>query len=101
MPDTPKPFTYGNKKIKAIKLTDYSYDHSWRKLRNRRLKEEPLCRHCAAKGFITPAVQVDHIKPRAEGGKDEWDNTQSLCLPCHKAKTAEEIRSRSSGISCL
>jgi 5-methylcytosine-specific restriction endonuclease McrA len=54
--------------------------------------EEPLCRHCAVKGHVTPATCVDHITPRRDGGKDEWDNTQSLCDDCHKAKTAEENR---------
>ena len=87
-PKSFKPHTVG----RAIKLADYSYDNGWRKLRNRRIKEEPLCRHCLAKDRITPATQVDHIKPRRDGGLDEWDNTQSLCTDCHRVKTADENR---------
>jgi len=76
---------------KVVKLAT-GYDHNWRKQRNRRLDAEPLCRHCAARGFITPAVEVDHIKPKALGGDDAWDNTQSLCKPCHRDKTRQDIR---------
>jgi 5-methylcytosine-specific restriction endonuclease McrA len=74
-----------------VKLTG-GYDHNWRKQRNRRLDAEPLCRHCAGRGFVTPAVEVDHIKPKALGGDDAWDNTQSLCKPCHQDKTRQDIR---------
>jgi 5-methylcytosine-specific restriction endonuclease McrA len=68
------------------------YDAEWRKLRDKRINAEPLCRHCATKGLVTPAVDVDHIKPKALGGKDEWDNTQSLCKPCPVDKTREDVR---------
>lgn len=68
------------------------YDGAWRKLRNRRIGAEPLCRHCAERGFLTQAVEVDHIKPKALGGLDEWDNTQSLCKLCHQAKTRLDIQ---------
>jgi 5-methylcytosine-specific restriction endonuclease McrA len=91
MPDLPKTF-----KLTSIgqkpKQAQYTYDYAWTKLRNKRIAAEPLCRLCMEAGHVTPATQVDHIKPRAEGGRDEWDNTQSLCLPCHQAKTAEENR---------
>ncbi len=33
---------------------------------------------------------VDHIIPKAHGGTDADSNLQSLCWPCHKAKTARE-----------
>jgi 5-methylcytosine-specific restriction endonuclease McrA len=68
------------------------YTSEWKRLRNRRLDAEPLCRHCSAKGFVTPAVEVDHIKPRALGGLDLWENTQSLCKPCHINKTREDVK---------
>ncbi len=68
------------------------YGSEWRKLRDARIAAEPLCRHCQARGLVTPAVEVDHILPRALGGKDEWDNTQSLCKPCHQDKTRQDIR---------
>lgn len=42
--------------------------------------------------MVTPAVEVDHIKPKALGGQDEWDNTQSLCSECHKAETRTDVQ---------
>lgn len=58
--------------------------------RKRRLRNEPLCRHCYAKGIITEAEEVDHILPLANGGTDTDDNVQSLCRQCHAIKTAGE-----------
>jgi 5-methylcytosine-specific restriction protein A len=75
----------------SINLTG-GYDGQWRKLRNRRLDAEPLCRHCTGRGLVTPAVEVDHIKPKALGGGDEWDNTQSLCKACHIEKTRTDVQ---------
>ena len=92
MANKPKTFSYNQRNAKAIRLTEYTYDNEWRKLRNRRIREEPLCRHCNENGHITIAVEVDHIIPRAEGGKDEWDNTQSLCKDCHQKKTTADMR---------
>jgi len=56
--------------------------------RNRILEREPLCRHCAEKGLVTVAHEVDHIVPLESGGTYSDDNAQPLCTPCHKAKTA-------------
>jgi 5-methylcytosine-specific restriction endonuclease McrA len=38
---------------------------------------------------LAPAVTVDHIVPRFEGGGEEG-NLMSLCKKCHDKKTAEE-----------
>lgn len=80
-----------NAPAKAVKLMG-GYSGQWRKLRNRRLDDEPLCRHCTEGGLVSQAVEVDHIKPKALGGLDEWENTQSLCKPCHQAKTRTDIQ---------
>ena len=73
---------------------DYSkmYNWEWRRVRSAYLKENPLCKYCFDKGLIVPATVVDHIKPH-KGDKDlfwDRDNYQSLCKPCHDAKTAKE-----------
>lgn len=34
--------------------------------------------------------QADHIIARKNGGKDFLDNLRTLCIPCHKARTAEQ-----------
>ena len=66
------------------------YGAAWRKKRAAGLKREPLCRTCKAKGILTPATIRDHITPKKLGGTDDERNLQSLCKPCHDAKTASE-----------
>ena len=48
------------------------------------------CRRCGKWGN-----QVDHIVSMSDGG-DPWDeaNLQTLCLPCHNAKTHVDRRNR-------
>ena len=59
----------------------------WRKLRNRKIQQDPLCEHCKARGLTILAHMVDHITERKDGGTDTMDNLQSLCNACHEAKT--------------
>lgn len=63
-------------------------------LRQRRLRKEPLCRDCAAKGRVTAATVPDHIRPLAQGGSDTDDNIRCLCGDCHAARTAEQFGHR-------
>ena len=39
-----------------------------------------------------PAVAVDHIVPKAEGGTDADENLQAICKACHKLKTENESK---------
>ena len=67
------------------------YGAAWVKLRLTILNRDAyLCQHCLADGRPTTATDVDHIKPKAKGGTDDDDNLQSLCRPCHDAKTAAD-----------
>ncbi|WP_082745449.1 MULTISPECIES: HNH endonuclease signature motif containing protein [Alphaproteobacteria] len=68
------------------------YGWAWDQLRARILKGEPLCRSCRKAGRSVVATTVDHIVPKHRGGTDDESNLQSLCDPCHKAKTAREGR---------
>lgn len=63
----------------------------WQKARLAQLACKPCCEACAKQGRVTPATVADHIKPVRLGG-DFWDptNHQSLCRPCHQAKSASE-----------
>ncbi|WP_325984950.1 HNH endonuclease [Pseudomonas protegens] len=65
----------------------------WRRIRERiLLRDQYTCRCC---GVVTHELEVDHIINVAEGGSDDDSNLQSLCVPCHQAKTgAEAARSR-------
>jgi 5-methylcytosine-specific restriction protein A len=48
---------------------------------------------CARCGEVYPLVclEADHIEPIAFGGVNDPSNMQTLCQPCHKAKTASEF----------
>jgi len=61
--------------------------------RNRiRARDNGVCQLCGALGF-----PVDHIVPLEQGGADEDSNKQTLCQPCHDAKTAREAAQRARG----
>lgn len=68
----------------------------WRRKRARILERDgKLCIPCKEAGRLTLATQVDHIIPKAEGGTDDDNNLQSICGPCHEAKSrAEAARGR-------
>lgn len=54
---------------------------------------------CAACGVDTKAAhlgawELDHRIPLIDGGSKDLQNLQTLCVPCHKAKTAREAGER-------
>lgn len=61
------------------------YGHHWRRMRQRVLREEPVCCICGA-----IAECVDHIQPLSSGGTHSRDNLQALCTRCHSIKTVKE-----------
>ncbi|TQE92725.1 MAG: HNH endonuclease [Spiribacter salinus] len=67
------------------------YGTRWDKLRQRVLqRDDYLCQVCLSKGRVTPANEVDHITPKAQGGTDAEGNLQAICRSCHRDKTAKE-----------
>ncbi len=44
-----------------------------------------FCRMCNRK-FEEISLTIDHIKPRANGGDNRYNNLQLLCRPCHNIK---------------
>jgi 5-methylcytosine-specific restriction enzyme A len=68
---------------------------AWRRARRYQLHLEPLCQQCLKEGRVTPATQVDHVRPHG----DNWDEfrtgqLQSLCRDCHWKKTMHEMGRR-------
>src|SRR5262245_53454982 len=65
------------------------YGADWQTLRAAHLRAEPYCRSCADDGITTLAAMVDHIESIAKAPDRRLDptNLQSLCWPCHRAKT--------------
>lgn len=71
--------------------TERGYGWAWQQLRLRILERDNyLCQACKKEGRLIPAKDVDHIQRKEDGGTDDETNLQSLCRPCHKAKTQEE-----------
>ena len=70
------------------------YGARWRKLRRVVLARSPLCADPfgihAAEGRIEQATEVDHIKPKSQGGTNAMGNLQALCKQCHSRKTVLE-----------
>ena len=47
----------------------------------------PFCQGCGQDyGFDTRVLEVDHIRPKSDGGSDAYDNLMLLCPPCNKEK---------------
>jgi len=71
------------------------------RLDTKKLKKEIQGRGSAkklrAKGFVPRRSlwELDHVVPLIDGGGHGLENLQTLCTPCHKAKTATEARARS------
>lgn len=65
------------------------YGTAWYKLRDAKLRDQPLCEYCLPE-YVTAATEVDHFKPKAQGGTDDYSNLRSTCKACHRDKTARE-----------
>lgn len=69
------------------------YGRAWRKLRERVMdRDNHQCVPCTARGLITAAAEVDHIKPKTDGGTDDMKNLQAICKACHAEKTQREAK---------
>jgi hypothetical protein len=55
------------------------------------MQDQPLCRSCDEKGFVTPGAEMDHIVPLFKGGSNDDHNLQMLCVECHRKKSADDL----------
>src|SRR5690554_3531768 len=84
---TGKAWDHGSRESRHAR----GYGWQWEKLRERILaRDKHLCQVCFAANpqRIKAAREVDHIVPKAKGGTDAESNLQSICVPCHRAKSA-------------
>ena len=69
---------------------------AWRKMRDTYLHEHPLCEDCLAKGKVTAATDVHHIRSPFRKGEVNWmmlldyNNLAALCRECHGTRHAAE-----------
>lgn len=52
---------------------------------NIHLRDKGMCQYCGVKVPIT-SFTYDHVLPRAQGGKTEWNNVVVSCTPCNQKK---------------
>ena len=55
------------------------YGRSWKRIRNRYIKEHPFCEECFKDGKMVLAEEVHHILPVSRGGTNEVSNLMALC----------------------
>lgn len=73
----------------------------WKHLRSRVLrKANYICQRCDKK-FYSIDLSAHHIKPRAEGGADIFENLVCLCHPCHDFVEIHFLTSRASIIGSM
>jgi RNA-directed DNA polymerase len=53
-------------------------------------RQQGKCAHCGLYFKMTDQLEIDHIAPRSQGGKDRDDNRQLLHQHCHDDKTAQD-----------
>lgn len=96
--ETCRPKTQAVRRGSAV---ERGYDARWTREAKRFLRQFPLCgmrpggqasvmSECHARGWVTPAVLVDHVVPQRGDQALFWDregNWQALCRECHDAKT--------------
>src|SRR5690348_11408340 len=73
--------------------TQRLYDARWRRVREQKLNESPLCQRCQAEGKVTAATEVHHIvaiRDIPNGGPTKRLELQNLESLCHSHHMAEE-----------
>jgi len=91
MPTLKKAKKQNNNSNKRKERQEVYNTSRWRKLRDAKLLEQPLCEVCLAKGIIKPAEDVHHLDSfmNYEGLKRlekayNYNNLQSVCKECHQ-----------------
>jgi 5-methylcytosine-specific restriction endonuclease McrA len=52
---------------------------------NIKLRDEFHCQYCN-KRFSSRSLTIDHVNPKASGGKHSWTNLVAACKPCNQKK---------------
>ncbi|KQO06916.1 HNH endonuclease [Sphingomonas sp. Leaf242] len=65
---------------------------AFRRVCERLLTVDPLCRYCRSQGRITAATVTDHIIALALGGTNDTSNLAPACRDCNDRKSTDEKR---------
>ncbi len=80
----------------VIRLVEYiriPYERRELSRRNVMLRDGYTCQYCGRK-FNPSDLTIDHVIPRARGGRTSWDNVVTCCRRCNARKgdrTPEEV----------
>ena len=90
MPYLKKPKRKPHRRVSYEDRQQIYQSIKWKKLREAKLMEQPLCEVCLAKGIITPAEDVHHKDSflNYNGTLRLWkafdySNLMSVCKGCH------------------
>jgi 5-methylcytosine-specific restriction endonuclease McrA len=48
-------------------------------------RDEFLCQYCSIELSVREAT-LDHVVPRSQGGRTNWENVVCCCVPCNRKK---------------
>lgn len=75
VPRVIRMLTYSNKPKLALRLTR----------RNIYFRDNNICQYCGKK-FPTDKLNLDHVVPKSQGGKNTWENLVCSCIACNSKK---------------
>jgi 5-methylcytosine-specific restriction endonuclease McrA len=71
--------------ILVLKEYKYFKKHAKYTKKNIKVRDNFHCQYCG-KMFSERSLTIDHVLPRAKGGKTSWENTVAACKPCNQKK---------------
>lgn len=74
--------------IKAVIATRGEVHNTQRASFNNRMlfkRDQYRCMYCG-KQYVIAELTRDHVKPKAHGGEDTWENVVAACKRCNQAK---------------
>ena len=78
---------------KVIRLVKYSKQLTKIKLtrKNIFLRDNNICQYCEKQKKIQD-LSIDHVIPRASGGRNSWDNLVCSCIDCNTKKGSKTLK---------
>lgn len=65
------------------------YGRAWKRIRDKYVREHPVCEICIQSGKLVPVDEVHHKLPLTKGGTHAKENLIGLCKSCHSKIHAE------------